>query len=95
MRVPIRLVDETTPTKKAKPFGVEGAEVYSYIPADGEEPPMDLEKWRFEGLATRSTFQIAYNGDDVGKTAVIRAQWFNPRGEPGPASTAITATIAA
>jgi hypothetical protein len=93
--VTIRLVDETTPTKKAKPFGVDGAEVYSYVPTASENPPADLEQWRFEGIATRSEFQAGFNVGDVGKTAYVCARWFNPRGQAGPASDDVVATIAA
>jgi hypothetical protein len=91
----IRLVDETTPTKKAKPFGVDGAAVYSYVPTGSENPPADLELWRFEGIATKSVFEAGFNPSDVGKTAYVKARWFNPRGEAGPASDDVTATIAA
>jgi hypothetical protein len=93
--VTIKLADESSTNKRAKPYGVDGAEVYSYVPADGEAPPTDLERWRFEGIATRSTFDILYNGEDVNKTSYICAAWFNPRGESGPASDKVTATIAA
>jgi hypothetical protein len=93
--VTIRIQDETTPTKNAKPFGVDGAEVYTYVPTASEAPPVDLTKWRFEGIAKRASFELNYDGEDVGKTAYVRALWFNPRGESGPASDDVTATIAA
>ena len=38
----IRLVDETTPERRGKPFGVDGAEVYSYVPAASEAPPIPV-----------------------------------------------------
>lgn len=93
--VTISVKDETTPEKKAKPFGVDGAEVYSYVPTGDEAPPADLEKWRFEGIAKRYAFDVAFNPEDVGKTTYIVAVWFNPRGESGPVSTPATATVAA
>ena len=40
-------------------------------------------------------FELKYDGEDVGKTAYVRALWFNPRGESGPQSDDVTATIAA
>lgn len=92
----IRLTDITTPDKRARPAGVAGAEVYSFVPtAPGETPPPDLEKWRFEGIATRADFEVDYDAGDIGKTATIVARWFNPRGEPGPMSNPITGTVAA
>ncbi|HEY8666511.1 MAG TPA: hypothetical protein VIL86_07600, partial [Tepidisphaeraceae bacterium] len=67
----IRLVDETTPTRRARPAGSAGAEVYSFVADPGQTPPADLEAWRFEGLATKSQFSVSYNGGDVGKVAYI------------------------
>jgi hypothetical protein len=91
----IRLVDETTPTKRAKPHGVDGAEVYTYVPTASEAPPADLTDWRFEGIAKKSDFDISYKLSDVGKTAVIRARWISTRGDNGPVSDPITGSIAA
>lgn len=94
-RQTIRLVDETTPLKRARPVGVAGAEVYSYVQTSAEAPPADLEAWRFEGLATRSEFEIGYNSADVGKTAHIRALWYNAKGQSGPESDEVIVPIAA
>jgi hypothetical protein len=88
----IRLADETTPNKRARPVGTSGAEVYSFV---GPNPPGDLEGWRFEGIASRSDFDVDFNSDDVGKVATIVARWFNRKGEVGPVSNPITGTIAA
>lgn len=92
----IRLADILTPDKRARPAGVAAAEVYSFVLATpGQEPPQDLEGWRFEGLATKPEFEVDYDAADVGKTAVIVARWTNAKGQPGPVSTPITGTIAA
>ena len=88
----IRLADETTPNKRARPVGAAGAEVYSFI---GETPPQDLEMWRFEGQATKADFVVDYTNADVGKTATIVARWYNRKGETGPVSNPITGTVAA
>jgi hypothetical protein len=91
----LRLVDETTLTKRAKPEGVEGAEVYSFVAADGQAPPADLTQWRFEGQTRRWDYTVSYDAADVGKTAYLKALWFNPRGQCGPESEPIAATVAA
>lgn len=88
----IRLADETTPTSRAKPFGVDGAEVLVFV---GETPPADIDQWEIKGLATRAQFQIDYDSADAGKTAHIIARWFNPRGHTGPNSVPVTERIAA
>lgn len=96
LAIPVQIVDELTPTKRARPADVTAAEVYSYVlDTPGQQPPEDLELWRFEGLATRSLYKVDYNQPDEGKTTVIRAAWINPRGERGPASAPITAKVAA
>jgi len=91
----IRLVDEATPTRRARPLGTAGAEVYSFVAQNGETPPGDLEQWRHEGLATRSEFTVNYEQSDIGKLAHIRAQWINRKGQKGPVSDPITGTVAA
>jgi hypothetical protein len=56
----IRLADAAAPTRRAKPAGVHGAEIYSFVAAGpGDAPPENLENWRFEGLATRTEFRVA------------------------------------
>jgi hypothetical protein len=91
----VRVTDLTTPSKRGKPAGVQGAEVYVYVAAPGATPPADLTGWRFEGLTTDPDFSIAYTEADVGKTATILARWYNPRGEAGPNSTPVVVPIAA
>jgi hypothetical protein len=56
----IRLAAAAAPTRRAKPAGVHGAEIYSFVAAGpGDAPPENLENWRFEGLATRTEFRVA------------------------------------
>ena len=94
--VPVQIVDETTPTKKARPIDVDAAEIYSYVlSSPDEQPPEDLEMWRFEGLATRYRFAVDYQQADEGKTTLIKAAWINPRGQRGPVSAPIVAKVAA
>ncbi len=91
----IRVVDETTPTRRARPFNAAGAEVYAFIGAAGVTPPADLEHWEFKGMATRSDYIVQYNADDAGKQATIVTRWYNRRGQTGPVSNPISGTIAA
>jgi hypothetical protein len=96
LAVQVGIADEATPDRKAKPFGVDACGIYSYVLASpGDVAPQDLEQWRFEGLAKRASFSIGYNQADCGKTTVIRAVWFGSRGEAGPVSDPIEATVAA
>jgi hypothetical protein len=93
-KIEIAIVDELTPTKKARPVGCIGAEVYSFVmPAAGATVPDDLEQWRFEGLATKSAFTIDFNSADGGKDVVIVARWINRKGEAGGTSNPVTAQV--
>jgi hypothetical protein len=86
-----RMVDEPTPTKKAKPPFVTDAEVFYFI---GENPPADLVLWHYEGQATRSRFDLTLPGTLATGTKVwIAARWTNGRGEAGPVSTPVSAIV--
>ena len=91
----LRVSDESTPTKRAKPAGCEGANVYSFVALAGTPPPADLSSWTYKGLARKADFNCAFEAGDVGKVAHIRALWINSRGAGGPVSDEITGSIAA
>jgi hypothetical protein len=93
--IALRLADETTPTKRARPANATAAEVYSFVATGSEQPPQDLEMWRFEGLATKSDFIVDFNQADAGKNATIVARWVNRKGAAGPTSSPITRAVAA
>lgn len=84
--------DVATPTRKAKPYGVRGCEVYVAI---ADNPPANPEDYRFVAFSTRSPEPIAFKSDDGGKTANILLRWVNTKGEAGPWSQVASATIPA
>jgi len=89
----IRIADETTPTRRGRPAGTIGCEVFAHV---GPTPaPAGLEDWNFKGIATKAEFDVEYAADDAGKQAQIVARWLNRKGETGPVSNPITGTIAA
>jgi hypothetical protein len=102
----LQLFDADTHTRKALPSGAAGAQVFYFV-TERQQPgtspgapddrtiPTDLSRWRFAGLATKSEFTVHYDGEDIGKTAHLRAVWFNRKGQTGPVSGEITAMIAA
>ena len=91
----IRIIDEATPTSRAKPWYAAGAEVYAFVSATpGEVPPGDLAAWQSKGLAVRSTFEVNYAPADAGKEVTLVARWYNAKGEFGQPSEKITARIA-
>ena len=99
--VPKRLVhrlafaDEKTPTRRVRPRGVMGAEVWVRASAPGEEPPADPSELRFLLLSTRTPAVAEYCGEDASKTAYYMLRWLSSRGEPGPWSETASATIGA
>ena len=88
----VRFVDEATPTRRAKPNGVMGAEVWVAI---GDAPPTNLDEMQFLGLDTRTPYVSEFDSEDIGKTAYYRLRWVNRRGEAGPWGDIISAAIVA
>jgi hypothetical protein len=98
----LRLVDESTPTRRARPAGVLGAEVWVKLVAPPSadspaptDPARDPSSFTFLTMTTRPSFRAEFKAGEGGKTAVYMARWVNTRGEKGPWSEVTTATVAA
>ncbi|MBY0311380.1 MAG: hypothetical protein K2W85_04875 [Phycisphaerales bacterium] len=98
----LRLVDESTPTRRARPAGVLGAEVWVKLVAPPNadtpaptDPARDPSSFTFLTMTTRPSFRAEFKAGEGGKTAVYMARWINTRGEKGPWSEITTATVAA
>lgn len=91
----LTVADESTPTRRARPEGVIGAEVWMALVPPGENPPTDPNALTFRALATRPTSSEEFEARDGGKTAVYMLRWISKSGERGPWSDAVTATVAA
>lgn len=91
----LRLVDESTPTRRGKPRGVVGAEVWVKL-VDADQPaPTDPAALSFLTMTTKPSLRAEFKSGDGGKTAVYMSRWVNTRGEKGPWSEITTATVAA
>jgi hypothetical protein len=88
----LRLADETTPLKKAKPPGVFAALIYTKIDGPAPVTPADAQ---FSGVATKTLHSVNLPSGSAGKTLWVLAQWINERGENGPTSVVTSAMIAA
>jgi hypothetical protein len=88
----ISFVDEETPTSKAKPNGVRGCEIWVYI---GPEPSKLPTEYHYLGTDTKTPYVSHYEGTDGGKNAHYMGRWVNTKGEPGPWSETVSATIGA
>jgi hypothetical protein len=88
----LRFVDEQTPTRKARPAGALGVEIWNKV---GTTPPTGEADLRFVAVDTSEPFVLNYNSADGGKTNYVWMRWVSPTGERGPWSEQAQATIAA
>jgi hypothetical protein len=89
--VSFRLIDPENPTRRSKPAGVAGANVFSFV---GENAPEDINDWVFEGNNTRTILDVTFpNTVALGAKVWITAAWYNPRGEAGPGCPPVSAHI--
>lgn len=81
--------DSATAHSRAKPAGIMGAEIWLRIGAPDSEGD-----FRFTGVATRSPRLIVFRAEDVGQTAHYQLRWVTQRGQTGPWSQIVRATVA-
>lgn len=79
-------------TKKAKPRGVLGAEIWLRV---GDAGVLGEDNYRYLGMASSGTFTFQHDAADIGKQAFYIARWLNRKGERGGWSDTAAATIAA
>jgi len=83
--------DSTSPKSKAKPAGVAGCEIWNKV---GSPAPTDISQMAYVATDTATPYLAAYTGAQAGQTACYWLRWVNPRGEKGPWSEPVSATIA-
>lgn len=88
----LRFVDSATPTRKAKPAGTIGVEIWNKV---GTTPPAGENDLRFVAVDTNSPYTLNFSAEDGGKTNYVWMRWVSPTGERGPWSEQAQATIAA
>ena len=81
----INFVDSDTPTSKAKPSGVIGAEIWGKLG--------DATVFSYLGLCTATPDVIHYVDTDAGLKVSYRLRWVNTKGDVGPWSTSVTAMV--
>ena len=92
LRHVIAFTDEFTPTRKAKPAGVMGAEVWVKV---GDPAPSGPSELSFLAVDTRTPYTADYAGEDANKVDHYMLRWLNTRGDKGPWSETASATIGA
>jgi hypothetical protein len=85
-------IHRDTGTRRGKPPGVAGANVYSHV---GPTPPVSLNDWTLEGHASRTNkVEIVLPADVAGGSTVwVCASWYNPRGMAGATSAPVSTNI--
>ena len=88
----IAFQDELTPTSRAKPEGVRGAQIWVKI---GDPPPTDPNELTYLATDTRTPYVTDFDGVDGNKVAHYMLRWESTRGDVGPWSETASATIGA
>lgn len=89
-QITVGFADEGTPTKKAKPAGVQGILLQS---ATGATPPASDAAWTFLALDTATPYLMAFDSAQAGTTVWFRGCWINSKSEQGPWSMAVSAKV--
>jgi hypothetical protein len=92
LRILVAFADEGRPDGAAKPPGVTGCEIYVKV---GGAPPTDLDDCVYLGTDTRTPYLASFDGSQAGQTAHFVGRWVNSRGDTGPISETVSATIPA
>lgn len=90
LRILVSFFDEGASGQTAKPAGVRGCEIWVKI---GDPPPADLDDCQYLATDTATPYLAQFTGADAGKTAHFIGRWVSTRGEPGPISETLSATI--
>ena len=97
----LRLVDESTPTRRARPKGVQRAEVFVALTAPGQPAPSppsratsDPGEYRYIGSVTRGETTLSFESDKGGMQAHYLSRWVSTSGATGPWSDTASATVA-
>ena len=86
----IAVCDEHTPNSHAKPYGVRGCQIWEKVGS----PAINASELTYVATISKAKFINHFNGADAGKVVYYWARWENTRGETGPWSAVVAATIA-
>jgi hypothetical protein len=84
--------DEATPKSRAKPAGVHEIEIWCKI---GAPAPADFNDCALVATSSKNGVTVTCKGADAGKPAQYMARWKSTRGEFGPWSETVVASIGA
>lgn len=89
--VRLKIADENTPNKRAKPAGATEYEIFTHA---GDSAPADISLWTYQGQGTKATVDVTV-ADSVASGSVvwIIARWCSRRGLPGPKGSPVNAVV--
>ena len=90
LRHTIRFFDESTPQNRAKPDGVMGCEIWVKV---GDPAPADPGELQFLTLDSSTPYVAEFDGKFAGQKAHYMLRWVTTRGDKGPWSETVSATI--
>jgi predicted phage tail protein len=82
--------DSTSPGSRKKPAGVAGCEIWSKV---GAPAPTDVSQMAYLATDTATPYLAQYTGAQAGQMVYYWLRWVNTRGEKGPWSEPVSATI--
>ena len=88
----LRITDPANPSSRKKPEGVARINVYRFIGEQSATPV--LAEYTFVGASTKFLYKSSFEDTQIGKKAWYISQYENTRGERGPVSVPVSATIA-
>jgi hypothetical protein len=91
----LRLVDESTQTRRARPKGVQRAEVFVALTTPCQPAPVKPGDYRSIGSVTRGETTLSFESDKGGMQAHYLSRWVSTSGATGPWSETASATVAA
>ena len=98
----LRIFDEGAGTnatgaapRQRRPRGTLGAEVYLAVVAPQEQPPADMDRYKFVRTVTGGSAEVTFEPPQGGARAAYLVRWVSATGEPGPWGETVTATVAA
>ena len=86
----ISFADEATPTRRAKPSGVRGVQLWRKI---GDPAPVDESELVFVSEFTRTRMTLDYQMTQGGQTVYYQARSVSTRGDTGPWGELVSATV--
>lgn len=90
--VRVRMHDPANPTRRGKPFGVDGISVFTAV---GAAAPTTEAGWTFQGSTSKTVIDVTFPSDTAAGAKVwFTAYYFNQKKQSGPAASPVSTNLA-